>query len=334
MHLNITLPNILLFILINVSNSVHAQIRIGLWEPAINVTTKQKSIFINPKEKVNGIDDDKNGVIDDVAGVSFTKSGQLEGKINFLQHTQQNNLTQHGWAVYQVLSKGLSNFKIVHAGFTPLTQHLKETGALDLSVEERKNNLANEYDYYKKFAIQTVAYFLKQKVRVVNMSFGTSASIFADNNLNLENTDTDRKSAAKVWMQQFLQSFTEAFSKAPEILFIVAAGNDGEDMEAAYDVPGLADLPNVICVGALNQQCQPAGFSNTGKRIDVYGIGEDIKIKDATGKIEKYSGTSVAVPIITNAAAKIWQKNKNLSAAAIKKILKDQYKKSHTIFCK
>ena len=135
-------------------------------------------------------------------------------------------------------------------------------------------------------------------------------------------------------MNIFLQSFENAFLASPGILFIVAAGNDGENMDTAYDVPGLVDLPNVICVGALNQQCQPAEFSNTGKRIDVWALGDEITIKTKDGYKKNYSGTSLAVPIITNAAIKILQKNKNLSAAAVKKILIEQYNKNNRIFCK
>ncbi|MBK7884750.1 MAG: hypothetical protein IPJ81_13920 [Chitinophagaceae bacterium] len=72
-------------------------------------------------------------------GVTFTDSGDLTGNASILKNN--NNLTEHGWAVYQVLTQSLSNFKIIHAGFTPLSQHLHETGILNLSVEERKRIL-------------------------------------------------------------------------------------------------------------------------------------------------------------------------------------------------
>ena len=151
MHTNNTIHKIiLLFLVITSCMPAYAQIRVGLWEPAINVTKKEKSIFINPKEIQNGIDDDENGIIDDVAGTFFTTKGKLAGK-SFLHDTVNTNLTEHGWAVYQVLSKGIADFKIAHAGFTPLTQHLRETGILNLSVEERKSNLAKEYKYFRNF---------------------------------------------------------------------------------------------------------------------------------------------------------------------------------------
>ncbi len=317
---------------------IPAQVHIGLWEPDIFLSASQKKFFVNPLEKNNHIDDDKNGMVDDVWGAVFTDSGQLVGKKNLVgnKHPDESNdiNLQHGWAVCQVLTRSLSNIKIIHAGFTPLTQHLKNTGILDLSVHDRKNNLDDEYTYYKNFAVLTVKYFAQQKVSIVNMSFGTSASIFAENNINLGNNEEERKATAKIWMEHFLQSFKEAFALAPHILFVVAAGNDGEDMEEAFDVPGLANLPNVICVGALGKNCQPANFTNTGNRIDVFAKGENIIITDINGNRQALSGTSLAVPFVTNTAVKMIQKNKNITAVKLKQALIEKYKKNKNFFCK
>lgn len=311
-----------------------AQVRIGLWEPSINLNYVERKFFLNLQDEINEIDDDKNGVIDDTFGAIFTTDAKLAGKSCLLSDTDQNNLTEHGRVVYRILSKSLTNFKMVHVGFTPLTQYLRESGILDFTIEQRKSNLEKEYVYYKKFASKTVNYFIKQKVQIVNMSFGTSATIFAENNTNLGNTEGERKEIAKVWMENFLQSFKKAFESAPDILFVVAAGNDGEDMDSAYDVPGLIDLPNVICVGALNQKCVPADFTNTGKRVDVYAIGDQVELLDEANSLQHYSGTSIAVPVVTNAAAKILQKEKNLSAKNLKKALINEYQKNNKCFCK
>ncbi|RZK06341.1 MAG: hypothetical protein EOO43_21825, partial [Flavobacterium sp.] len=62
------------------------------------------------------------------------------------------------------------------------------------------------------------------------MSFGNSALIFAENNQNLGYNDTERLKAAQEWMRHFQQAFDNAFKGAPEILFIVAAGNDEMDI--------------------------------------------------------------------------------------------------------
>ncbi|MBK7884749.1 MAG: hypothetical protein IPJ81_13915 [Chitinophagaceae bacterium] len=62
------LKKFLLLLTICILNTfnTNAQIRIGLWEPAINLSTAQKVIFNNSKEKLNDIDDDENGIADDI----------------------------------------------------------------------------------------------------------------------------------------------------------------------------------------------------------------------------------------------------------------------------
>lgn len=265
-----------------------AQIKVGLWEPDYSGKSKQSVFFTG--DSLKPYQDKKNG--------------------------------EHGTAVGFVLLDGLAanKFQLFHAGFVPLSQQLKETGIMDLTVENRKNNLPSEYDYYSRFAIYTVAWFKKQQVKVVNMSFGTSATIFAENNQNLGITDVARLTAARIWMLHFKDSFESAFRSAPEILFVVAAGNDEEDMEQSIDVPALVSLPNVLCVGALSKDGKRT-ISNFGKRVDVYLPAEDVVWKDAAGKLHTGTGTSLAVPQITRKAIGQLIRNPKLSAKELKAFL-------------
>jgi hypothetical protein len=192
-----------------------------------------------------------------------------------------------------------------------------------MTVTQRKEHLPEEYRYYKAFAMETVKWFRKQKVKVVNMSFGTSASIFAENNLNLGNTQEERFKVAKQWMQEFKKSFEEAFATAPEILFVVAAGNDEEDMEESFDVPGLAHLRNVLCVGALSKDGKRI-ISNRGKFVDIYVPAEDVEWIDSSGMKHIDTGTSLAVPMVVKQAVVLFQKNAKLKPEAIKKKLMEQ----------
>lgn len=263
----------------------HAQTRVGLWEPYFNGNVKA-SVFFN--------------------GTTL----------------EQNTLAadEHGMAVGYTLTNGMNNYSIYHAGFTPLTAQLKQAGVLNMTVTQRKEHLPEEYRYYKAFAIETVKWFRKQKVKVVNMSFGTSASIFSENNLNLGNTPEERFAAAKQWMQEFKKSFEVAFASAPEILFVVAAGNDEEDMEQSFDVPGLARLPNVLCVGALSKDGKRI-ISNRGKFVDIYFPAEDVEWLDSTGKKHIDTGTSLAVPLVVKQAVELLQEDTKLKPEAIRKKL-------------
>lgn len=265
-----------------------AQTRIGLWEPYFNGDVKA-SVFFN--------------------GETLEKN--------------THPADEHGMAVGHTLTNGMQNYFLYHAGFTPLTAQLKHAGILNMTVTQRKEHLAEEYRYYKAFATETVKWFRHQKVKVVNMSFGTSASIFAENNLNLGDTPKERFIAAKQWMQEFKKSFEQAFASAPEILFVVAAGNDEEDMEESFDVPGLAHLPNVLCVGALSKDGKRI-ISNRGKFVDIYVPAEDVEWIDSTGKKHFDTGTSLAVPIVVKQAVALLQKDGKLKPEAIKKSLIEQ----------
>ncbi len=127
-----------------------------------------------------------------------------------------------------------------------------------------------------------MVWFKKQKVWVVNVSFGTSATTFAENNQNFGNTSAECFAAARTWMLHFKASFDRAFRSAPEILFVIAAGNDEENMEKSIDVPALVNLPNVMCVGALRKDGKRT-ISNFGKRIDVYLPAENVVWMDTAG---------------------------------------------------
>lgn len=266
--------------------AVQSQVKIGLWEPYYNGEAK-KSVFFDGKSlKESSTDTDEHG-----AAVSF------------------------------VLLQDTSNvIEIYHAGFKPTSRYLREAGILEMTVEEREKNLPSEYEYWQQFVKQTVSWFKKQKVRVVNMSFGNSAAIFAENNPNLAHDEQKKLQAAQEWMRHFQQAFDEAFKSAPEILFIVAAGNDEMDMRESFDVPGLSDQPNVLCVGALSKDGKRK-ISNYGDAVDIYIPAEDIEWIDSLGQKHYDSGTSLAVPQITKRAALLLSKNPKMKVIDLKNAL-------------
>ncbi len=92
-----------------------------------------------------------------------------------------------------------------------------------------------------------------------------------------------------------------ALAGAPRTLFVVAAGNEGLDL----DQPGLArdpcsaPLPNVVCVGALGRDGEPAGFSNYGARtVRAWAPG-------AAAGNPGSAGTSFAAPRVSARAARL-----------------------------
>ncbi|MFC0470628.1 S8 family peptidase [Halalkalibacter kiskunsagensis] len=88
-----------------------------------------------------------------------------------------------------------------------------------------------------------------------------------------------------------------------DILVICAAGNegDGDDATDEYAYPGA--YPEVVQVGSVNLQEEISKFSNTNCKIDLVAPGEEILSTYLNNEFAVLSGTSMAAPHISGAAA-------------------------------
>ena len=102
----------------------------------------------------------------------------------------------------------------------------------------------------------------------------------------------------------FSQSLQDAINRAANagILFIAAAGNDGSNNDSTARYP--SNYNNVIAVAAIDSSGNLASFSNYGATdVDLGAPGVGIYSTLPGGTYGSYSGTSMATPHVTGAAA-------------------------------
>jgi subtilisin family serine protease len=154
--------------------------------------------------------------------------------------------------------------------------------------------------------LEVVEYFRSNGVRLVNMSWGGSlASIEAELEANTEGeSPEERKKLAREIYEIQKAGLLQAFASAPEILFVIAAGNSDNDVRFEEFYPSSFDLPNILSVGAVDQAGDETDFTSFGK-VDVYACGFEVDSFVPGGDRMKLSGTSQASPNVTNLAGKL-----------------------------
>lgn len=155
-------------------------------------------------------------------------------------------------------------------------------------------------------------------VRVVNMSWshvddGGRSLIEA----GLE-TDPDRaRQRSRAMYEAFRDGMAAALAEAPDILFIVGAGNDGSRNEDIAPIPDSLPLPNLLVVGAVGPGGAAASFTSFGDRVRLYSNGGNAEGLAPGGGRTVAGGTSMAAPLVARVAAQMRAINPRLTAVRV-----------------
>ena len=234
-----------------------------------------------------GVDDDGNGYVDDIYGWDF------DGNNN---STFDGMDDDHGTHVAGTIgARGGNGIGVAGVSWNVTMISAKFLG-------KRGGTTAN--------AVKAVDYFTNIKDDLASAGYNLVA--------------TNNSWGGGGSSQALLAAITRANAK--DILFIAAAGNDGSNNDASASYPSNYNVANVIAVASITSSGALSSFSNYGATsVDLGAPGSSIYStlparsgKNVVSGYGSYSGTSMATPHVTGAAALYSASHPSATAAQIK----------------
>lgn len=158
--------------------------------------------------------------------------------------------------------------------------------------------------------------------RVVNMSWGRFEKSYLDNLKECAPhlPASEREALARYSVEAIRKVLVEGMRSAPMVLFVGAAGNAGSSVERANPATRFS-LPNFLLVGAVDEAGKSADYTNKGPEVGLYAIGERVPGRLPGGHLSYGTGTSMATPVVSNAAARMLAVNPALDGAELRALL-------------
>lgn len=244
------------------------------------------NMWRNPGEiPDNGIDDDGNGFVDDYYGYDF-----------FYNDSDPRDENGHGTHTSGTIgAAGNNSLGVVGVNWDVQIMAIKIYSPNGSDTTSAM--LINAYNYVRMMKNRGV------NIRVTNNSYGGCGEACG--------------------YDQATKDAIDALGSAG-VLQVFAAGNYGRDVDAAPFYPASYTSPSILSVAASDQDDNRAGFSDFGANsIDIAapGVGILSTTNYSYNSYASLSGTSMATPHVTGAAALLASYYPGLSAASLKATL-------------
>jgi len=130
----------------------------------------------------------------------------------------------------------------------------------------------------------------------------------------------------------YLMYYGAFYAYKNDVLIVAASGNSANNNDYTKIYPASYELDNIISVACVNQNNELSYFSNYGqKSVDIAAPGEWILSTTPNMGYTSLSGTSMAAPHVSGAAALVNSMRDNLSAISIKNYLLKYVKKQDAL---
>lgn len=233
----------------------------------------------------NGIDDDNNGYIDDIYGIST-----LDRDANDIASGDPMASHAHG----------------THVAGTIAAEQNNNTGIAGISEKAKIMAIRTVPDSSDETDVDVVESFLyaaKHGAKLINCSFGKSHNEGG----------------------QIVNETIDHIGKTYGVLVLAAAGNDyGRDIDTSLTYPASFNSDYLLVVASTTKRGRLSWFTNVGaKNVDLAAPGSDVYSTMPGNKYANMSGTSMATPTTAGVAAEVLSHFPELTPLQLKKVLMD-----------